>query len=192
MPEETSTADTSNTGGQPDTKADVKADTGTQPDKPTETAKIFTQEEVSRLVAREVRKATEKATAEAATAEANAKKSLEEKLQSENDSLKSRLREREARDEFTRAAQKLKAPPRSAHAVFELGKSHLEYDKEGQPTNIKDVLADLQEEFPELFGIDKQTVNAGERDAETSPKGLFGVSRMANAYAESGKANGRR
>lgn len=86
----------------------------------------------------------------------NAGKSELERLTGERDSLKgkyealaSRYQTANARAAITEAAGRLNAI--DGHAVFAIARDSLEFDDDGEPTNVDAVIKDVQKRHPALF-----------------------------------------
>lgn len=86
-------------------------------------------------------------------------------LKSRAEMAESRLRVLEAKDAFTESAAKLKA--RNPAKVFALVGAQIEFDAQGKPKNLDDVLKRAKERFPEEFGVVSTSIDAGEKGVET-------------------------
>lgn len=73
-----------------------------------------------------------------------------DELQTKYQQSQSALRNLRAKAVVTDAARDAKA--RSANAVYALAVDQLEYDDDGNPTNVADVIASIQKSDPDLFG----------------------------------------
>lgn len=135
--------------------ADQKTDKPAEETKKDE--KTFTQDDLNRYLAKE-KKTWEKKVADA---EAAAKLSEEERRNAEIETLKSQIKERDARDAVT--AEAVKVGFKNPNAIFKLVSSDLEYDDKGNISNLSDVLDQAKTDYPELFGEAKpnDSINAG-------------------------------
>lgn len=91
-----------------------------------------------------------------------------ERLASERSEWERERRETRARATFMTAAQR--ANVSRPDALFRLGASALEYDDEGNPKNVEDVIKDLRKEYPEFFttgSADAATGRGGSSDGST-------------------------
>lgn len=121
-------------------------------------AKTYTQAEYERAI----EKAKKEAEKEREAAEQRAKLSEEERLKAERDDLQKQLRMRDAKDEVVEALTK--AGAKNASLLFRSVQGDLEFDeKTGKLSNLKDLLKDLQADFPDQFGIEKpeETIDGG-------------------------------
>ena len=138
-------------------------DQGTQPAQTAGTTtatgaadKSFTQADIDAAIA----KAQKDWDKKVKDAEAKAKLSEDERLKAEADELRGQLRERDARDTVRAEAEKLGV--KNPAMVYRLVKDELEFDEKGKISNLKDVLAGAQSEFPELFSNKPQgSIDAG-------------------------------
>ena len=103
--------------------------------------------------------------------------------------LEGKLREKAGKAAVTSAATKANAI--DVDAVFALVSSKLDYDDDGEPTNVDDVLATAKTDHPKLFRAAAGQGDGGKRastDANVKP----GVERMSNYYATSSKTAAQR
>lgn len=138
--------------GTVDNSDDDSNDEGSGSDK--RDGKFYTQDEINDIVKRRVNRATKEK-------EAEAKLSKEQLLEKERDDARSELRIANARDSFI-AASGLDYSKGSK--LFRVYASDLDFDDNGKPTNIKDVLKDAKSEWPELFGEQPQGKKKGDAD----------------------------
>lgn len=105
-------------------------------------------------------------------AEAKAKLSEDEKLKADLAEAQKQLRERDARDAATAAAEK--AGVKNARLFYNAYKDDFEFDDKGGITNLKDVLGAAKTESPELFGAPapKPEGGADAGDGKQPPAGL--------------------
>ena len=162
MPDQDSSATAGDNAGNSnsDTSTDTKnegaergSDTSTDNKKDEGAGKVFTQEDVNRLLAKE-RKETER----------KAKMSEDERLKSDLEDARHQLRERDTRDAVQTEAAKLGA--KNAGLIYKAVKDDLTFDSSGKLENLKDVLTQAKKDFPELFGT-----NAAAGSADGGEKG---------------------
>jgi hypothetical protein len=118
----------------------------------------FTRAELDRQLAKQ-KKDLEK---ERDAAAARAKLSDDEKKDAEINDLKNSLRMRDARDETIAALEK--AGAKTPALLFNSIKGDLEFDeKTGKVSNLKDLMKDLQADYPDQFGVEKpaEGIDAG-------------------------------
>ena len=102
-------------------------------------------------------------------------------LESENEALKSLIRIRDARDEIT---QRLSASgARSPALLFAYAVDTLQFNEEGSLQNAEAVIASLEKNFPEQFGVDNPpSINGGAGTAvEVKPLSKETLARMSPA-----------
>ena len=122
----------------------------------------------------------------------NKDKSDAERLQAERDRLAQQLQEREtrlrevtARGVVTEAAGKLNG--RAPGLIFKAIKDDLEYDDDGNPTNVDTLLAQLKKDEPELFPAVRGKADGGAGDDRSAPEPKAGLERLSSAYAQTSK-----
>jgi len=111
-----------------------------------EPPKTFTQDDLAAAEARGRRVAE----ADAKKKEDEGKLSTEEREKRRADEAEARLRTREARDVLEEAAKDAGAS--NPTKLYRLVKDDLEFDDNGKPTNLKEVLVRAKREFPDEFG----------------------------------------
>jgi len=85
-------------------------------------------------------------------------------LKTRAESAESRLRVLETKDVFTESAAKLKA--RNPAKLFSLVGGLIEFDENGKPKNLTEVLKQAKEDFPEEFGAAAVSIDGGEKGVE--------------------------
>lgn len=117
-------------------------------DKDKPQGKFYTQDEIDKLISKRLSRATK-------DAEDKAQLSKEQLLERERDDAVTRLRKADARDAFI---TKSGIDYGKASRLFRMYESELEFDDDGKPENISDVLKTAKAEWPELFkkGKDSQ------------------------------------
>ncbi len=100
-----------------------------------------------------------------------------------------KLRTANARSAVTDAATKANVV--SVNAVYALVRDDLEFDDDGEPTNVDVVIAAARKAEPAMFRAAPGRTDANQRDAEAIELAP-GVSRMAHAYATESKTARRR
>jgi len=81
-------------------------------------------------------------------------------LRSENDQLRHAIRMRDAREALTKELNAANA--RSPQLMFESVRGEIQFDRDGRPSNIAAITADLKQKFPEQFGSDQPaSIDAG-------------------------------
>ncbi len=118
----------------------------------------------------------------------NRDKSDTERLTAERDRLakdlearEAKLRDVNARGVVTDAATKAGAI--SPSAVFALVRGDLEYDADGEPTNVDAVIAAAKKDEPKLFPGAPGKADAGAGSTHTDREIKPGMDRIINAYA---------
>lgn len=140
------TAGKSGAGGSPGA--------GGQPGGGSEAPKTFTEDDL-RAAEERGRKA---ARDEAKKKEDEGKLSDAEREKRRADDAESKLREREARDQLEGAVKDAGAS--NPAKVYRLIKDELEFDDNGKPTNLKELVARAKREFPDEFGTKRPTGSA--------------------------------
>lgn len=117
----------------------------------------------------------------------NAGKTDEEKreadlkdAQTRADAAETRLKTANARVAVTDAATKTNAI--SVNAVFALIRDGLEYDDDGEPTNVDDLIAKARKDEPQLFRAAAGSGDGGKQTSTKKPDVAPGYARMAQAY----------
>jgi hypothetical protein len=82
-----------------------------------------------------------------------------EALEKDNQLKGAAIRERDAKDATRDAAKKAGAP--DGDLIYRVIKSDLEYDDDGKPTNLKDLIADLKQTTPHLFKPESKRIDGG-------------------------------
>ena len=164
MPDQDSSATAGDNAGNSnsDTSTDNKnegatnsSDTSTDNKKDEGAGKVFTQEDVNRLIAKE-RKETER----------KAKMSEDERLKFDLEDARAQLRERDTKDAVQNEASKLGA--KNAGLIYKAVKDDLTFDSSGKPENLKEVLTQAKKDFPELFGSQPSgSADGGEKGQPT-------------------------
>ena len=180
MPDQDSSATAGDNAGNSnsDTSTDTKnegaansSDTSTDTKKDEGLDKVFTQEDVNRLIAKE-RKETER----------KAKMSEDERLKSDLEDARKQLRERDTKDAVQTEASKLGA--KNTGLIYKAVKDDLTFDKDGKPENLKDVLTQAKKDFPELFGSNSNgSADGGMGKTPTPNNSLDNQIRQALGYA---------
>jgi len=171
MAEETitdQTATTSETTEETTTGSESGADT--QAASTTEGEKQFSQAELNRIVRRETEKAVKKAQQDAQTAAQQAAMTEAEKLklraeaaEKERDDARTEVLRQKARskvlDYLTDPKEKVGA--RNARAVLRMIEPSFEYEDDGEISNLKELVAQVKREAPELFMTSTGSANGG-------------------------------
>lgn len=97
-----------------------------------------------------------------------------------------RLREANARTAITTAASDAYAI--EATAIYPLVAGELDFDDDGEPTNIDDVIADAKERYPKLFRKAAGRGDGGKGNGADDTKVQPGIGRMRHAYEQNQKA----
>jgi hypothetical protein len=134
-----------------------------------ETKLDLTQEQLNALLARARREESKRFEKQLA----DAKLSEDERTKARIADLEGQLRERNALDRVLQTAAKVSPNPA---AVAALVKGSLEYDKEGNVTNLKEAIETARTLAPELFP--KRTGNA---DGGSRNEGVAGQSRVSQS-----------
>lgn len=100
-----------------------------------------------------------------------------------------RLRDANARVAVTEAAQKVNAI--SVRAVLKLIEDDLEYDDEGEPTNVDALIAQARKDEPSLFKHAGGSADGG-KTGGSKPEAQPGLDRIRQAYASSSTSARRR
>lgn len=82
-----------------------------------------------------------------------------EALEKDNQAKGAAIRERDAKDATRDAAKKAGAP--DGDLIYRVLKGDIEYDDDGKPTNLKDLIADLKQTTPHLFKPATTRVDGG-------------------------------
>ncbi len=82
-----------------------------------------------------------------------------EVLEKDNQAKGAAIRERDAKDATRDAAKKAGAP--DGDLIYRVLKGDIEYDDDGKPTNLKDLIADLKQTTPHLFKPATTRVDGG-------------------------------
>jgi hypothetical protein len=107
--------------------------------------KVMTDDEINEIVQRRLKRATK-------DAEEKAQLSKEELLQRERDDARNELRVSNARDAFITAT---KIDYGKASRLFRMYKDEIEFDDNGKPTNLADVIKTAKSEWSDLFKPEK-------------------------------------
>lgn len=118
----------------------------------------------------------------------NRDKSETEKLASERDAAAKRAEEHERRwrDAVGRTAvyeAAGKANAVSARAVYALIRDDLEFDDEGEPTNVDALIKTAKADEPAMFRAAAGSANGGSRDSDTKREFSNPIDRMSSAYS---------
>ena len=105
------------------------------------------------------------------------------------DAAEQRLRDANARVAVTEAAQKVNAI--SVRAVLKLIEDDLDYDDEGEPTNVDALIAQARKDEPSLFRHAGGSADGG-KTGTTTPEAQPGIDRIRQAYATSSTSARRR
>ena len=181
------------------TGAESQADTSKQSGSSSQAdaAKVQAAEPMTLEEARKLRKESQGLRKRLEEAEAKLKAADDAKL-SETERLQQRLkdleeresrwaserRERDARDAVIEAASGEKVGARNPRAVYRLVKDDLEWDADGNLTNLDAVLKQAKTDYPELFG---RAVGSGDGGAGSrQQQGAFDMNAMIRASAGRG------
>lgn len=86
------------------------------------------------------------------------------------------------RDYLTDPKHKMSLPTDSLNTVVKLVMLDLEYDKDGNPSNLKDAIESVKSSDPRLFTAAPSNINAGAgRDAATGPTNMNDFIRQQHA-----------
>jgi hypothetical protein len=117
----------------------------------------------------------------------NRDKSETEKLASERDAAAKRAEEaeRKQRASVGRVAVYDELPDTvvDKYAVYLLARDDLEFDDEGEPSNVAAVLKAVKQGHPKLFPAAAGSANGGSRDSDTKREFSNPVERMSSAYS---------
>lgn len=105
-------------------------------------AKTFTEEQVNKIVERRLKKERERFEREKDLTEV-------EKLKAQNAEMAKRLAERDALDTFEQFFSKKGV--KNIKGLYRALKDDLEFDDKGKVSNLKDLLDEAKETFPEFF-----------------------------------------
>jgi hypothetical protein len=105
----------------------------------------YTQAEIDRIVQGRVNRATKDAADKAQL-------SKEQLLERERDDALKLVRDRDLKDAFIETAGIDYA---KSSRLFKMYKDDIEVDKDGKPTNLKDVIGQMKKDFPEYFTAKK-------------------------------------
>lgn len=137
-------------------------------------ASIFTQADIDAAEERGRRSAA----AEAKRKEKDAQLSESDRLKQRAEEAEARLREREGRDLFERAARD--AGGANTAKLYRLVKDEIEYDEQGKPTNLKELVAFAKRDYPEEFGGGHKT--AGSADGGAGNKSAASLQPSMNDF----------
>lgn len=126
----------------------------------------------------------------------DASKTESEKLTTERDEavekasrLEERVREKAGKAAITSEATKANAI--DADAVYALVSGALEYDDDGEPTNVDDVMKAAKADHPKLFKAAAGAGDGGKRSSNTADV-TPGIGRLQHAYATNSKTAAQR
>lgn len=145
-----------NTGAAPTGAATQTATTEEQP----EPEKKFSQADVDRIVANRIKSGVK---AELKKLAGNGEVSIEDlqrQLSEERTERQKLMARQTARDYLTDPKHKLSVPSDALPEVEELVLARLEYDDDGKPSNLKDVVESLKTRLPRLFANTQSNINA--------------------------------
>lgn len=147
MPEE-GTGKTTSAGTEktPPAEGTSGTQTGQKTEESNNNTKAFTQEDVDRLVGKARREEKAKYDKQAQ----DASKSELEKATNRITELETQIRMRDARDSVVEALSK--AGCNNAAAAYRLVSDQIEFDKQGKPENLRELIAEAKALAPQLFG----------------------------------------
>jgi hypothetical protein len=169
--------------GAINTAAPAQPATGTQP--ATEaTEKTFTQEQVNAMISKRLPSAV-KAELKKLGGDPDGGPTVEQLQQQLNDEKAARQKA-EARQTvgsyLDDPKNKLNIPSESRSTVVKLAMLDLEFDKDGNPSNLKDVIESLKASDPRLFANTPGSINAGNgRDNTAAPTDMNSFIRQVHA-----------
>lgn len=123
------------------------------------------------------------------TSDADKLKAAEDRATAAEDratAAENRVRVSNARSAVYDAVAPGKANAISARAVFALVQSDLEFDDDGEPTNVDALIAQAKKDEPDLFRAAAGSADGGARDS-TAREVQPGVDRLAYAYETQSK-----
>ena len=105
-----------------------------------------------------------------------------DRFKSEVDQLRDELRNLRSESAFLEAAREARA--RAPKTLYRAFRDQLEYDKQGNPTNIADVIAAAKDDEPDLFHAATGTSDAGRKgDGDGTVKDINALIRQMAADA---------
>lgn len=146
-----------NTGATPTGAA---TDTAQQTPAQTPSEKTFTQADVDRIVQNRLKSAV-KAELKKLTGDGEVTvEDLQRQLSEERTERQKLSARQSVREYLTDPKHKLNIPTDAVSEVEELVSAKLEYDDEGKPSNLKDVVESLKSRLPRLFANTQTDINA--------------------------------
>jgi hypothetical protein len=107
---------------------------------------------------------------------------LQQQLQEEKAARQKAEARQTVRDYLNDPKHKLNIPGESQATLVKLVMLDLEYDKDGQPSNLKDVVESLKTSDPRLFATTPSNINANAgRNAPTGPVNMNDFVRQIHA-----------
>lgn len=120
-----------------------------------------------------------------------------ERLTGERDALLKTVEERETRLRHTTARVAVldaatKTNAVSANAVYALVRDGLEFNEDGEPTNVDEAIASAKKSEPLMFRAAAGAGDGGKREENTGREIRPGLDRLTHAYATESKTANRR
>lgn len=164
MPEETTAAESQATSDEAaNNTGNSQTGAGTESQSTQATEKTFTQAEVDAMFQKRLSKAV-KAELKKLTGETEGSPSVDELTQRATQA-ETRLREFEAKDSvvdyLSDPKNRVNPRPENMRLITKLVVAELQYDEEGKPSNLKEAIAQIKGEAPQLFVPATGSANGG-------------------------------
>lgn len=136
--------------------------------------RVFTQEELDRIIAKRLKEAQAKW-------EKTKDLSEVERLKSENEELRQKVMLADAFSEFEKTASKMGV--RNVRGLFKVLQSDLKFNKDGEAENLADLLKEAKTEFPEFFApLTPGSADAGRKSERSTSTDMNAIIRKSLGY----------